>query len=74
MLALALEITVVVAWFIWAYRRQARARRRAHRLPPAQLRLPFGEGEGCQGSLGLSPAWCEEVAGKADPRLRHPLP
>jgi hypothetical protein len=45
MLALALEITVVVAWFIWAYRRQARARREANRPPPHQLRLPLEKKE-----------------------------
>ena len=46
MLALALELTIVVAWFVWAYRRQVRGRRNAHRPPPDQLRLPFGKDEG----------------------------
>jgi len=46
MLALALEFTVVVAWFVWAYRRQTRARREMNRPPPDQLRLPFGKDEG----------------------------
>jgi hypothetical protein len=41
MFALALEITVVVAWFIWAYRREVRARARAKQPPPAQLPLPL---------------------------------
>jgi hypothetical protein len=41
MYALALELTVVVAWFVWAYRREVRARERAKQPPPDQLRLPF---------------------------------
>jgi len=41
MLALVLEFTAVVAWFLWLYRRQVRARREANRPPPDQLRLPF---------------------------------
>jgi hypothetical protein len=43
MLALVLEITVVLAWFIWAYYRQARAHREANRPPPHQLRLSLGK-------------------------------
>jgi hypothetical protein len=42
MLALALELTIVVAWFFWAYRRQARAHREANRPPPHQLPLELG--------------------------------
>jgi hypothetical protein len=42
MYALAFEVTLVVAWFIWAYRRQERAREQANRPPPAQLPLPLG--------------------------------
>lgn len=43
MFALTLEFSLVVAWFIWAHRRQVRDRQRTRRVPPSQLRLPFGE-------------------------------
>jgi hypothetical protein len=41
MYALAIELTLVVAWFIWAYRRQERDRAQANRPPPDQLPLPL---------------------------------
>jgi hypothetical protein len=40
-IALAVEISLVVAWFIWAYRRQERDRQRKLRLPARQLPLPL---------------------------------
>jgi hypothetical protein len=39
--ALVLEISLVVAWFIWAHRRQERDRQRQRRVPAKQLQLPF---------------------------------
>ncbi len=44
MLAFAVEFSLVVAWFLWAHRRQVRDRERKRRVPPSQLRLPLGEG------------------------------
>jgi hypothetical protein len=41
MLAFAVEFTLVVAFFVWAWRREVHARRQANRPPPDQLRLPF---------------------------------
>jgi hypothetical protein len=39
--ALAVEICLVAAWFIWAHRRQVRDRERRRRVPATQLRLPL---------------------------------
>ncbi len=41
MLALAIEFSLVVVWFLWLYRRQVRERARARRLPLRQMRLDF---------------------------------
>jgi hypothetical protein len=41
MIALAVEFCLVVAWFIWLYRRQVRDRERQRRVPLRQLRLPL---------------------------------
>ncbi|MEI9896063.1 MAG: hypothetical protein WDN28_19895 [Chthoniobacter sp.] len=41
MIALAVEFSLVVAWFVWAYRRQVRDRQSKRREPAKQLRLPF---------------------------------
>jgi hypothetical protein len=42
-IALAVEISLVVAWFVWAYRRQLRERARKRRGPDEQLPLPLDE-------------------------------
>ncbi len=39
MLGLAIEFTLVVALFLWLYRRQLRDRDRARRVRPSQLRF-----------------------------------
>jgi hypothetical protein len=41
MLALVLELTVVLAWFAWAYRRQQMGRRKGKPPVVDQLPLPF---------------------------------
>lgn len=41
MIALAVEFSLVVAWFLWLYRRQLRDRERQRRLPARQLPLPL---------------------------------
>ena len=43
MFALALEFSLVIAWFLWAQRRQKQERERARRVPPDQLRLPLDQ-------------------------------
>jgi len=40
MVALAVEFSLVVAWFIWMHRRE-RGRERARRTRASQMRLPF---------------------------------
>jgi hypothetical protein len=40
-IALAVEFSLIIAWFIWAYRRQVRDRDRQRRVPATQLRLPL---------------------------------
>jgi hypothetical protein len=39
--ALAVEFSLVVAWFIWLHRRQVRDRQRKRRGAATQLRLQF---------------------------------
>jgi len=39
MVALVIEFSCVVAWFLWLHRRQVRDRARARRLPWRQLPL-----------------------------------
>jgi hypothetical protein len=46
MVALAIEFSLVVAWFVWLHRRQVRDRARARRVPLRQMRLPLGGVEG----------------------------
>jgi hypothetical protein len=41
MVALAIEFSLVVAWFVWLHRRQVRDRARARRVPLRQMRLSF---------------------------------
>ena len=41
MIALAVELSLVVVWFVWLYRRQLRDRDRKRRLPARQLPLPL---------------------------------
>ena len=41
MLALAIEFSAVVAWFLWLHRGQVRDRARARRVPLRQMRLGF---------------------------------
>jgi hypothetical protein len=41
MVALVIEFSIVVAWFIWLRRRQVRDRTRTRRLPMRQMRLEF---------------------------------
>jgi hypothetical protein len=43
MVALLIEFSLVAGWFVWLHRRQMRDRERARRVPPRQMRLPFGE-------------------------------
>jgi hypothetical protein len=43
MVALALEFSFIVAWFLWLHRRQVRDRRRARRVPLRQMRLDFDD-------------------------------
>ena len=46
MVALIIEFSCVVAWFLWLYHRQVRDRERARRVPLRQMRLRFeDEGE-----------------------------
>ncbi len=45
MLALAIEFSLVVAWFLWLHRRQVRDRTRARRVPWRQMRLGFDDTE-----------------------------
>jgi hypothetical protein len=67
MLALALEITVVVAWFLWAYRRQVRAHREANRPPPQQLRLSLGK-ERPEAAMRPTPARSSDASHSASSR------
>lgn len=41
MVALIIEFSCVVAWFVWLYFRQVRDRDRARRVPLRQLHLRF---------------------------------
>lgn len=43
MIALAIEFTCVVAWFVWLHRRQVRDRAQARRVPLQQMRLNFDD-------------------------------
>jgi len=43
MIALVIEFSCVVAWFVWLHRRQVRDRARARRLPLRQMRLEFDD-------------------------------
>lgn len=46
MVALVIEFSCVVVWFLWLHRRQVRDRARARRLPWRQMPLEFEDGEG----------------------------
>lgn len=39
MVALIIEFSLVVAWFLWLHRRQVRDRDKARRVPLRQMRL-----------------------------------
>lgn len=41
MLALVIEFSLIVGWFLWLHRRQVRDRTRARRVPLRQMRLDF---------------------------------
>ncbi len=41
MVALIIEFSCVVAWFLWLHHRQVRDRERARRVPLRQMRLPL---------------------------------
>ena len=43
MVALAIEFSCVVAWFLWLHRRQVRDRARMRRVPWRQMRLDLKE-------------------------------
>ena len=45
MVAVVIEFSCVVAWFIWLHRRQVRDRERARRLPRRQMELGLGDGD-----------------------------
>jgi hypothetical protein len=46
MVALAIEFSCVVAWFLWLHRRQVRDRARARRVPWRQMQLGFKQDAG----------------------------
>ena len=46
MIALAIEFSCVVAWFLWLHRRQVRDRARAMRVPRRQMELGLEEVDG----------------------------
>ena len=58
MFALAVEISLVVAWFIWAHRRQMRDERRKQRLPAKQLRLPLEKDREVGGRRSVGASGC----------------
>jgi hypothetical protein len=45
MVALVIEFSCVVAWFLWLHRRQVRDRDRARRVPRRQMQLVFEQGD-----------------------------
>jgi hypothetical protein len=49
MIGLAIEFSLVIALFVWLYRRQVRDRDRASRVRPSQLKLDLDEEQGRKG-------------------------